>query len=522
MSTLPTKRIVWALALFMATVALSFSYVSGRRYVTAVRWVEHTLTVERALQSMLSALEDQESGIRGYIITGDRGFLDRVDAQAAAFELNLRKVRELVRDNPEQKARLERLEPIAREKIAFMATTRELRRRGAASEAAQLVSSRRGKVLMDQVHALVGEMGREETGLLARRSADASQTQSETLFAIGAGAVLVLVLLAGSLITMGRNAATMRTAAEQLAESEERYRVVVENVNDLVRMHAPDGRPFFVSPSVQALLGYTPDEYVAFQRFELVHPDDLEITKSMLLAFQDNTVDAAALTYRLRRSDGEYRWFEFSVSRVNDPDGKLRHYQSSGRDVTERRDLEQRLAEQAEELRNLSLRDGLTGLYNRRGFLELSAQVVRIAEREQRRLALLFVDLDGLKAINDRLGHERGDRAIVEAGEVLRSTCRATDLVARLGGDEFVVLARNVDDDAAIEVLTRRLERAVLEVNRAPGRDYELAFSLGVATFDPSAPLPIETLMAEADARMYEVKARRRSGAPAGRTAAAV
>jgi len=220
-------------------------------------------------------------------------------------------------------------------------------------------------------------------------------------------------------------------------------------------------------------------------------------------------VDHTAVSYRLRRKDGEYRWFDFNIRRVEGPGGTLRHYQSSGRDVTERRELEQRVAEQTEELRSLSLRDGLTGLYNRRGFLELSAQVLRVARRESQRVTLLFVDLDGLKGINDRLGHEAGDRAIVEAGEILRSTCRSSDVVGRLGGDEFVVLASKLDA-ASVDILKTRLERAVQGLNLMPGREYELGFSVGLATFDPALPVPIETLLAQADARMYEAKRTRR------------
>src|SRR5262249_28917320 len=120
-----------------------------------------------------------------------------------------------------------------------------------------------------------------------------------------------------------------------------------------------------------------------------------------------------------------------------------------------------------------------------------------------------FVDLDGLKGINDRLGHEAGDRAIADAGEILRATCRASDVVARLGGDEFVVLANKLET-ASMEILKGRLDRAVNALNQSPDRDYELAFSVGFATCDPDLPVSVETLLAQADARMYEAKAARK------------
>ena len=512
---LRTKRIAWALSLFVATLALTFSYVSGRNYLNAVGWVEHTITVRSTLSSLLASLRAQESDVRGFVITGDRAFIANSETQRKSFEQGLSALRQLVRDNPEQAARVPRLEALAAEKLVFMARCVEIREGDDPQAIADLMASRRGKVLMDRISTTVAELETAETRLLESRSAAASRIQKQTILAISVGAAVMLVLLASSWLSIRSEAESLRNAAEEIAESEERYRVLIENANELVRLHARDGHPFFVSPSVRMLLGYEPEEMIAAAPFSLVHPDDVGIAKYMLRRLQMGEIRSGSVIYRLRRSDGEHRWFEFNMTRVDGPDGEVRHYQSAGRDITLRRKLEQRLADQTEELRNLSLRDGLTGLYNRRGFLELSLQVVRVAERERHGLAVLFIDLDGLKGINDRLGHDQGDRAIIEAGELLRSTCRGPDLVARLGGDEFVVLASNMDDDA-IEVLRQRITSAVAQANRAPERSYELAFSLGVARFDPNAPVPIEKLITEADARMYEVKARRRPSPSAG------
>lgn len=514
---LRTKRIAWALALLLATVVLGFSYVSGRRYLNALYWVEHTHDVVRAVEAVPAGVRELESGARGYVITGDPAFLEGRDGTRHKVQENLDRARFLLRDNPAQLVRLARVEQAVHAKLAFMAQNIALRERDELAEVERRMASLEGKLLMDELRAAVLELEREEQRLLERRAAAAARTQTDTIVAIGASAALMLALLAMSFISLQREAREVREAAAELAESEERYRVLVENVSDLVAIHSPDGELRFVSPSVEALLGRTPAEMHSVSVFSLLHPEDLASVRYSLQKFQSGEVQSGVVTCRLRRRDSEYRWFEFKVARVNGEDGQLRHYQSAGRDITVRRQLEQRLAVQAEELRNLSLRDGLTGLYNRRGFLELSQQVVRVAEREKHRLALLFVDLDGLKRINDKLGHGFGDRAIGEAAELLRSTCRATDLVARLGGDEFVVLASKVEGDS-VEILKGRLDRAVAELNRQPGRDYAVAFSLGVATFDPAAPIAIESLLVEADARMYEAKAKRQRprGRPSG------
>lgn len=158
---------------------------------------------------------------------------------------------------------------------------------------------------------------------------------------------------------------------------------------------------------------------------------------------------------------------------------------------------------------NLSYLDELTGLYNRRGFLRYARVQLDAAALARRPMLLIFVDVDGLKEINDRLGHAAGDRALVDTGTVLKSTFRERDVVARLGGDEFVVL---VTDSSAVREpdLLARLAHRLDGLNARPGREFQLRFSTGVAAFDPAAPEPLEELLSEADSRMYLEKRRRK------------
>jgi diguanylate cyclase (GGDEF)-like protein len=127
-------------------------------------------------------------------------------------------------------------------------------------------------------------------------------------------------------------------------------------------------------------------------------------------------------------------------------------------------------------------------------------------------MLLIFVDLDELKEINDRLGHAAGDQALVDTGTVLKSTFRERDIVARLGGDEFVVL---VTDSSAVREadLLARLAGRLDALNARGGREFQLAFSIGVAPFDPGSPDPLEELLSEADSRMYLDKRRRKDAA---------
>ncbi len=156
------------------------------------------------------------------------------------------------------------------------------------------------------------------------------------------------------------------------------------------------------------------------------------------------------------------------------------------------------------ELRSLALTDELTGLYNRRGFLVLAQQQMKLARRKKSGVLLFFADLDGLKQINDSLGHLEGDLALVRTAEALRETFRDSDIVARLGGDEFAVLAIEASDESDDD-MQRRLESNLQTASIADPR-YALSLSVGVARFAPDSPVSIGALLVQADQAMYEKK----------------
>jgi len=158
-----------------------------------------------------------------------------------------------------------------------------------------------------------------------------------------------------------------------------------------------------------------------------------------------------------------------------------------------------------EQIRSLSLVDELTGLYNRRGFLTLASQQLKLAHRLKKRMLLIFADLDGMKRINDTLGHQEGDKALIEIANILKETFRESDIIARLGGDEFVVLTleKSVSSDDAI---TKRLQERLNSQNAHGNRRFCLSLSLGVAHHDPEHPCSIDELLAKADLSMYQQK----------------
>jgi len=166
------------------------------------------------------------------------------------------------------------------------------------------------------------------------------------------------------------------------------------------------------------------------------------------------------------------------------------------------------------QIQAMSLGDELTGLYNRRGFFTLADQQLRLVRRHAGEMVLFYVDLDGMKPINDLLGHRAGDAALVEAAEVLRTCFRTTDIVARIGGDEFVALALGVGESGEA-VIRKRLQGELDARNAQPGRAFRLELSIGTACLGVDAEGGIDALLARADAAMYEEKQKhhaRRSG----------
>lgn len=164
--------------------------------------------------------------------------------------------------------------------------------------------------------------------------------------------------------------------------------------------------------------------------------------------------------------------------------------------------------QRAQEAQARALMDDLTGLYNRRGFFTLAEHQFKLSKRSHNSMVLFFADLDELKAINDNLGHLEGDRALVDAANLLRKTFRETDIMARIGGDEFVVL---ITEPLDAKIILRRFYQNLERYNTKGSRPYQVALSIGIAHYNPLFPSTIEDLMRQADSSMYENKRSKQS-----------
>ena len=159
-----------------------------------------------------------------------------------------------------------------------------------------------------------------------------------------------------------------------------------------------------------------------------------------------------------------------------------------------------------EKLHAASITDELTGLLNRRGFLILAQKHFELAERNKKTFAILFLDLNGMKKINDEFGHREGDRALIDVSHVLKRTFRKADIIARIGGDEFTILLADISDVTTEETVAQHIHDNLNACNSETKRGYKLSVSMGMVYYDPERPCPVEELLDEADELMYEHK----------------
>ena len=299
-----------------------------------------------------------------------------------------------------------------------------------------------------------------------------------------------------------------RVVAEQQAlEQTAITRAIINSMGDVVIVAGRDGHVLLMNAEGERLFGPVlmhgfPNEWTPGHGLFLAdqvtrcEPTDYPIAR----ALRGESIDQMELWMSLPGwPTGQ--WHSVTANPVRDEHGRLLGAVNVGRDITSRKAME-------EAVRRASLTDELTGLYNRRGFTLLAEQRIRVATRHYDPLCLFFLDLDGMKQINDVLGHELGDEALVEAAKLLAKTCRAADIIARLGGDEFVILAEGTQSDGS--VLKERLQSALEGHNHAPNRKYRLSWSIGMVSETPEATTSLADLLTKADQAMYEVKRERR------------
>ncbi|MGA2454347.1 MAG: EAL domain-containing protein [Solirubrobacteraceae bacterium] len=289
---------------------------------------------------------------------------------------------------------------------------------------------------------------------------------------------------------MGSKATSTQVHAstEPALDGKTRIARLFEMTSDLLATISMDGRFTLLNPAWEQLLGWTREQLYDRPVREFVHPEDLEQTLGPLLAPGGETLELENITTRYQHRDGSWRWLLWSARRDGDS------WYAAGKDVTDRVWLERQ-----------ALHDPLTSLPNRLLLMDRARQALARLHRSQGVVALLFIDLDKFKAVNDNLGHDVGDRLLLSVSERLAELMRDSDTVARLGGDEFVILAEEIENDGEALALAERVLDALERPFPLGSAEVAILASVGISVARHPDTDP-EAMLREADVAMYRAK----------------
>ncbi|MGH2441718.1 MAG: putative bifunctional diguanylate cyclase/phosphodiesterase [Chloroflexota bacterium] len=292
-----------------------------------------------------------------------------------------------------------------------------------------------------------------------------------------------------------------------LRESESSYRSLVELAPDMIySLSAIDGTFTMLSPAFETITGETAEKWIGRSFLELIHPDDVQLASERFRQTLRNEIPPP-YELRIRSRSGDYLVGEFR-SIPKRENGRVVEKIGIARDISDRKRMEEVLRESQERYRDLALHDGLTNLPNRTLLYDRVDQALRRAHRDSSSVALLLMDLDRFKEINDTFGHHYGDLLLQQVAERLDNLVRESDTVARLGGDEFAVLLPNATESEAVAATNR-----VLGIFSRPvdleGHAFDVDASIGIAMY-PQHGADVPALLKRADVAMYAAKRARR------------
>ena len=285
----------------------------------------------------------------------------------------------------------------------------------------------------------------------------------------------------------------------ETARLNHRFRALVQNSSDIIVVVDPGGLISYLSPAMESQLGYQPEALIGTDGSILMSPSGFADAQEQLSALLEYPGKQMRTQFRLIHADGTFRWYDsVLLNLLDDPD--MNAIVVNQRDITQERLVKDQLIYDASH-------DLLTGLNNRRSFLETFDRLLSGSSASGRRLALLFIDLDDFKQVNDTLGHDVGDAVLARVAASLRASVLGADVIGRLGGDEFVAVLRNIDSSEHAVVVTRRILEELGIPQRIGEHQMRIAASVGIAISDHEGTSST-TLLHRADLAMYEAKRR--------------
>ena len=289
-----------------------------------------------------------------------------------------------------------------------------------------------------------------------------------------------------------------KQAEDRLRESEERFHSTYELAGIGISHVDADGRFIHANRQLCEMLGYTREELLGLTVKQISHPDDVSVTDVERARLHAGETDSFKLEKRYLHKSGRPIWVGLTITVKRDEDGKPQYDISIVEDISARKEAEDRV-------QYLATHDEMTGLPNRAMFSQLLNHAIKSAHRYEHKFAILFIDLDRFKLINDSLGHAAGDSLLKEMSSRLSACLRASDVVARLGGDEFVVLVQGVNTPSQVATVARNILSVAIKPLEIMGQECRVTASIGICMF-PDDANDEQSLMKNADMAMYLAK----------------
>jgi diguanylate cyclase (GGDEF)-like protein/PAS domain S-box-containing protein len=483
------------IALLLLLLSGLTGYVNTKRLIEDISWVSHTDEIKIELQNIHSSLNSVVADLRGFTLTGKDIFIASIKRDSIELAHHYTTLTELTKDNADLQQRLQQLKALLdiRFKLAKVRIRQRQQGLETVADAAKTVSEEQ---LNNQIRNLLQELVKVEDVLLTQRQTKANISVNNARLAfiftgsLGLGLMtLVIVIIRLQLSELRRNELVLK-----------KYEALVASSDDAIISKSLTGVIQSWNKGAEIIFGYTAKEAIGHNMNMLIPTDRLNEESEILARIAHGERIDHYETIR-QHKDGRLIDISTTISPISNKDGKVIGASKIARDIS----LQKRSAKQIWHQANF---DQLTDLPNRSLFFDRLSITISQARRLEKRVALLFIDLDGFKAVNDHFGHHVGDAVLKTVAIRCLAGVRETDTVARLGGDEFAIILSDLDTPDEAALIAQKLINALGATLTLPdGQDYNIGTSVGISIY-PDIATEMDELLLAADMAMYQSKKR--------------
>ena len=501
-------EIAFVFALLTLIAAGLGSYRAIESAKRSVGMVHHTYQVIGTIDEAINSAALVHSSARSFALTGDDRYLTANQIGTEGTARARLELLQLTQDNAQQQQRLPKMDKLSNRIVQRAETVILARRNYRAEKSIELLRSGEGSQSLEQFRALAVEFRDREVVLLNERELQARQDFLYTQFALGIATLVAFILTSSAGFGTIRDLRARKKAEAELFLEKERAQVTLASIGDGVMRADVAGTVTFLNRAGTELTGWPEEEAVgkplgdvftlidASTRTPIVHRMHSALTPGGVRPLPDTAL--------LVRRDGMELPIEETVAAIRDKEGNFTGAVNVFRDVSEAR-------EAANRLRHVAHHDPLTGLPNRTLLDDRISRAIAAAARSASRVAVLYLDLDGFKLVNDMQGHAVGDKVLQAVTARLLACVRDCDTVSRMGGDEFVILLPEVNQPEDTTMAARRILQSLAEPHTIEGLEVRVTASIGISLY-PDDAASAGDLLANADAAMYEAKSSGRAG----------